>query len=303
MAKASRRSRPRLVLGLLGGLAAGVLAAGPALAQQAPGAADVQWVQMFLKDKGFDIGGRANGQMTQGTRNALSAWQKSVGLPATGNLDAATTSKIMAERNAKTAGTMHNLAQQKPGGGGPGQEKPQKEVAPRAAQRGGSVDNVGGGEVALLGPVVRSAPPGVTAPPPASSSHAPSSQAPAAQTPSRPAAGHAAPAHADPAAPQAAPRASVTATTADGTVVPTDTLSRGDGGFSIPGWVRYVVMAVLAGTLGVIGLGWWRSGRAKAPAAREDVRDEGRREPSFGSRRDELTTGPLPRLSGERRGR
>ncbi|HEY0834917.1 MAG TPA: peptidoglycan-binding domain-containing protein, partial [Azospirillum sp.] len=128
MADASRHSRPRLVLALLGGLAACAVAAGPAQAQQA---ADVQWVQMFLKEKGFDIGGRANGQMTQGTRNALSAWQKSAGLPATGNLDAATTSKIMAERNAKTAGTMNNLAKQKIGGGGPGQEKPQKEVAPR----------------------------------------------------------------------------------------------------------------------------------------------------------------------------
>ncbi|HYH21530.1 MAG TPA: peptidoglycan-binding protein [Azospirillum sp.] len=290
MAKASRRSHPRLVLGLLGGLAAGVPAAGPALAQQA---ADVQWVQMFLKEKGFDIGGRANGQMTQQTRNALSAWQKSVGLPATGNLDAATTSKIMAERSAKTAGTMHNLAQQKVGGGGPGQEKPQREVAPRAAQRSGSVDNVGGGEVALLGPVVRSVPSGATPPGPAPGVSA-STQAPTRT---------ASPAHADGTAPQAAPRASVTATTADGTVVPTDTLSRGDGGFSIPGWLRYAVMAVLAGTLGFIGLGWWRSGRPKAPPARAEAHDDVRREPSFGSRREELTAGPLPRLSGERRGR
>ncbi|HEY0838197.1 MAG TPA: peptidoglycan-binding protein, partial [Azospirillum sp.] len=112
-----------------------------------------------------------------------------------------------------------------------------------------------------------------------------------------------APVHTDTASPQAAPRASVTATTADGRVVPTDTLSRGDDGFSIPGWLRYAVMAVLAGTLSVIGLGWWRSGRPKAPAARDDHPAEVRREPSFGSPREELTAGPLPRLSGERRGR
>lgn len=278
MAGGFGRSRPQLVLAVLA-----VMLAGPALAQQ-PSAADIQWAQTILKEKHYDIGGRPNGQLTPQTKSALSRYQKDHGLPVTGNLDQGTVARMMAENAGKPAATVGNLAQQKIGGGGPGQapRTPPKEVVPRAAQRGGDVDNVGGGEV-TLGPVVRGAPGEV--PLSSRSAATPSVHSPA------------------PGAPQAAPRASVTATTADGKEVPVTALSKGEDGFSVPGWLRYAVMAVLGGTLGFIGLGWWRSGRpSSAPPVREEPR-EVRREPSFTARRDELTTGPLPRLSGERRGR
>ncbi len=275
MAGGFGRVRPQLVLAVLAGLGAGALSLNPALAQQQPGAADIQWAQTILKEKNYDIGGRANGQLTPQTRAALSRYQKDRGLPATGNLDQATIVKMMAERGAKAPATMGNLADPKTGAPAQGPRPVAREAAPRAAQRTGDVDNVGGGEV-TLGPVVRGAPGEV---------HAPGSVL------GQPA----------PGAPQAAPRASVTATTADGKEVPATALSKDEGGFSVPGWLRYAVMAVLAGTVGFIGLGWWRSGRpSSAPPVRDEPR-EMRREPSFAPRRDELTTGGLPRLSGERR--
>lgn len=283
MAGGFGRTRPRVVLAVLAGVGAGALSLGPALAQSA---ADIQWAQTILKDKNYDIGGRANGQLTPQTRAALSKYQKDHGLPATGNLDQATVAKMMGERAAKTPSTMGNLADPKTGAPANVPRVAPKEVTPRAAQRSGDVDTTGGGEV-TLGPVVRGAPSEV----PLSSGRAPSSPSIAPSA-----------AHPAPGTPQAAPRASVTATTADGKEVPVTALSKGDDGFTVPGWLRYAVMMVLAGTLGFIGLGWWRSGRPSGAAA---VRDEGERtarvEPSFAPRRDELTTGGMPRLSGERR--
>ncbi|PWC31528.1 peptidoglycan-binding protein [Azospirillum sp. TSO22-1] len=278
MAGGFGRTRPRVVLAVLAGVGAGALFLGPALAQSA---ADIQWAQTILKDRNYDIGGRANGQLTPQTRAALSKYQKDHGLPATGNLDQATVSKMMGERSAKTPGTMGNLADPKTGAPAAVQRVAPKEVAPRAAQRSGDVDTTGGGEV-TLGPVVRGAPSEVPLP----SSRTPSSSA-------------AAPA---PGTPQAAPRASVTATTAEGKEVPVTALSKDEDGFSAPGWLRYAVMAVLAGTLGFIGLGWWRSGRpsGKGPVREEEER-EVRVEPRFTPRREELTTGGMPRLSSERR--
>jgi len=285
------RTRPHVVLAVLAGLGAGALSAGPALAQSA---ADIQWAQTILKEKKYDIGGRANGQLTPQTKAALSKYQKDHGLPATGNLDQATIGKMMGERAAKTPGTMGNLADPKTGAPAATPRIAPREVVPRAAQRSGDVDNVGGGEV-TLGPVVRGAPGEVPVPSSraASPSHAPSPAPSAAPSTAAPSA---------PGTPQAAPRASVTATTADGKEVPVTALSKDEEGFSVPGWLRYAVMAVLAGTLGFIGLGWWRSGRPSSPApVRQNEEHEVRREPSFAPRRDELTTGGLPRLSGERR--
>lgn len=282
MAGGFGRTRPRVVLALLAALGAGALFPVAALAQSA---ADIQWAQTILKEKHYDIGGRPNGQMTPQTRAALSRYQKDHGLPATGNLDQATVGRMMGERAAKPQGTMGNLADPKTGAPAAVPRVAPKEVAPRAAQRGGDVDNVGGGEV-MLGPVVRGAPGDVSVP-----SSRPSSPLSAAAPPPT-----------TPGTPQAAPRASVTATTADGKEVPVTALSKGEEGFSAPGWLRYVVMSVLAGTLGFIGVGWWRSGRPSGPpAVRQDVEREERIEPSFARRRDELTTGGLPRLSGERR--
>jgi len=280
MAGGFGRTRPRVVLAVLAGLGAGALFLGPALAQSA---ADIQWAQTILKDRNYDIGGRANGQMTPQTRAALSKYQKDHGLPATGNLDQATVARMMGERSAKTPSTMGNLADPKTGAPAAVQRVAPKEVTPRAAQRAGDVDTTGGGEV-TLGPVVRGAPSEV----PLSSGRAPSTSSAAPS--------------AAPGTPQAAPRASVTATTADGKEVPATALSKGEDGFTVPGWLRYAVMAVLAGTLGFIGLGWWRSGRpSSAPPHHDREEREVRVEPSFAPRRDELTTGGLPRLSSKRR--
>lgn len=299
------RNVPWAVLAVLAGMAGA-----PALANE-PGAADVQWAQTILKEKGFNIGGRANGQMTPQTRAALSQYQKSVGLPATGNLDAATVAKMMGDR--KPSGTVGNLASQKPGST---PKLTEREVTPRAATRSGDVHSQGGGDV-MLGPIVRQAPAGVAVPPPGASSASSSAGGTQRYTPppavSSGGVGHSSPsqgsggaghgtalqtADAGPAM-SAAPRSSVTATTADGKEVPTTLLSKGgDEGGSLPGWLRYVVMAVLAGTLGFVGFGWWRSGRAQPPGfgpagADNDVeRPASRREPSFTPSRDELVVEP-----------
>lgn len=327
MAVMNGRKMPWAVLTVLAGMAAA-----PALANESS-AADVQWAQIILKEKGFNIGGRANGQMTPQTRAALSQYQKAAGLPVTGNLDSATVAKMMGDR--KASGTVGNLASQKPGST---PKLSERDVAPRAATRAGDVHSQGGGGDVMLGPIVRQPPPGVTIPPPSASGGA-SSVASSAGTTQRftppPAAGSGASSHAAVPAPAssvprtasapshapaqpmvadagpavtAAPRAAVTASTADGKEVPTTLLSKGDeGGMSLPGWLRYVVMAVLAGTLGFVGFGWWRSGRAESPgfapasADNDEDRAINRREPSFTPSRDELMTGP--RLGAARSGR
>ncbi|WP_207459462.1 peptidoglycan-binding domain-containing protein [Azospirillum sp. SYSU D00513] len=285
MSGGSNRARRVLVLPVVIGLAASGLPGTAALAQSA---GDLQWAQTILKDKGYNIGGRANGQMTPQTGAALSAYQKANGLPATGKLDQATVSKMMAERQAKAAPTVGNLAQQKPGGGGPGQTPRQtREVAPRAANSTGKVEALGGQEGGGA----------------AFSSGFPGSGAAAGGTLGT---AGSAPRGAEP-APQAAPRPNVAATTASGEPVPTvepGSSALGGGSF-LPSWatgaLRYVLMAVLAATVGGLGFAWWRSGRASAPvqAPVRQERREARLEPTFGGRRDELTAGP--RLGGDRR--
>ncbi len=284
-------------------LAGGVLGGTPALAQST---ADIQWAQTILKEKGYDIGGRANGTMHPETKSALSKYQAAHGLPATGQLDKATVDKMMGERQGKAAPTVGNLAQQKIGGGGPGQapREPQREVVPRAAptQRidSGNGEFAGGAQF--------------SAGPPATSSHS-SSSAPsgggAVSSGGAPAstASSASSASQGP-VPQAAPRASVSATTPSGQPAPLVEPPT-DSGSLLPAWatnsLRYIVMGVLALTVGGIGFGWWRSGRASsAPkgAPRDEAPRDIRREPSFGGkRREELTTGSLPPLTSGGRGR
>ncbi|KAA0679222.1 peptidoglycan-binding domain-containing protein [Roseomonas genomospecies 6] len=282
-------------------LAAGLLASVPARAQST---ADIQWAQTILKDKGYNIGGRANGQMHPETKAALGKYQAAHGLPVTNQLDKATIAKMMGEREGKAPPTVGNLAQQKVGGGGPGQapREPQREVVPRAAptQRIDSgAGSVGGGAQFSAGP-------------PATASHSSgshSSGAPSsAPAPSAPAPSAAASSQGP--VPQAAPRASVTATTPSGQPVPVVEPAAGSGSM-MPGWatngVRYGVMGVIGTTVLGIGFAWWRSGRAGAPkpAPRDDGPRDQRREPSFGGarRREELTTGALPPLTSGGRGR
>ncbi|WP_454017542.1 peptidoglycan-binding domain-containing protein [Azospirillum sp. Marseille-Q6669] len=278
-------------------LAAGLLAGAPVRAQST---ADIQWAQTILKDKGYNIGGRANGQMHAETKAALGKYQAAHGLPVTNQLDKATIAKMMGEREGKAPATVGNLAQQKVGGGGPGQapREPQREVVPRAAptQRIDSgTGSVGGGAQFSAGPPVTSS---------SSSSGGPSG-APASSVPAT-----SATASSQGPVPQAAPRASVTATTPSGQPVPV-VEAPPDSGSMLPGWAangaRYGVMGVIGATVLGIGFAWWRSGRANAsrPAPRNDGPRDQRREPSFGSgrRREELTTGALPPLSSGGRGR
>src|SRR3954463_15204346 len=105
----SFRGQRFAVLSLLIGLSmAAPLIALPAHAAE-PTAADVQWAQTILKGKGL-YSGRANGDFNEPTRNALRAYQKSAGLKQTGQLDAATSAHMLAERQATAQSTMGNLA-------------------------------------------------------------------------------------------------------------------------------------------------------------------------------------------------
>lgn len=295
-----------------------VLAVGtPGSARAEASAADIQWAQTFLKDKGYNIGGRAKGQMTPETRSSLSAYQKSVGLPATGNLDQATINKMMGEREKKAAPTMGSLSKSQVG-----QTRHEKEVAPRAAPTGrveSGNESVGG--MAQFGGAPVSAP---SSPSSSTSSSTAAGHAPApAPRPSVPAAAPAAVASgaapqsaprpsagaSEGPVPQAAPRGAVSATTPDGKPAPLEEPAAVGGGTSV--WqsnaARAGVAGLLAVTLGGVGFAWWRSGRGVDPLSRAPAGDdrprESRVEPSFGSprRREELTI--EPRLTAEARRR
>lgn len=299
---------PRAVRGLGRALAVAVpllLTVGTAAFAE-PSAADIQWAQTILKEKGFDIGGRANGQLTPQTRAALSSYQKSVGLPASGSLDQATISRMLADREKKATPTMGSLSKSQIG-----QSAKEKEVAPRAAptQRVES-----GNESFGAMPQFGSAPPPVShsspAAPPAATSHS-TSAAPASPSvvPVQPAARPPAPsqsaATAEAPAPLAAPRAAVTATDPAGK--PVEIVQKGQESSGLPGWfanlLRFGVMGLLAATVGGIGFAWWRSGRSAGalPEPEEAPEPGSRREPSFGGkRREELT---VPAGFGDMRAR
>lgn len=271
-----------------------------------PSAADIQWAQTILKEKGFDIGGRANGQLTPQTRAALSSYQKSVGLPASGSLDQATISRMLSDREKKATSTMGSLSKSQIG-----QSGKEKEVVPRAAptQRVES-----GNESFGAMPQFGSAPPPVshssTAAPSASVSHSsPAVSASPSVVPVQPAArassASQSAATAEAPAPLAAPRAAVTATDTAGK--PVEIVQKGQESSGLPGWfanlLRFGVMGLLAATVGGIGFAWWRSGRSAAALPEPDEVPEpgSRREPSFGGkRREELT---VPAGFGDMRAR
>ncbi|CBS91284.1 peptidoglycan-binding domain-containing protein [Azospirillum lipoferum] len=321
MSGISRRVRGGAAVAAVAVVVSGLALWTPGSAWAEVSTADIQWAQTFLKDKGYNIGGRAKGQMTPETRSALSAYQKSVGLPATGNLDQATVNKMMGEREKKAAPTMGSLSKSQVG-----QTRHEKEVTPRAAPTGrveSGNESVGG--MAQFGGAPVSAPSSQSSS--SSTGHstpaaAPRPQAPAAASASvapvaaRPAAGQSATTPATPAstasqgpAPQAAPRGAVSATNPDGKPVPVEEPVAVGGGTSV--WqsnaARAGVAGLLAATLGGLGFAWWRSGRGVDPLSRAPAGDdrprESRVEPSFGSprRREELTI--EPRLTAEARRR
>ncbi|WP_372396219.1 peptidoglycan-binding domain-containing protein [Azospirillum sp. HJ39] len=273
-------------------------------ARAEPSTADIQWAQTILKEKGYDIGGRAKGQMTPETRNALRTYQKSAGLPVTGNLDQATVSRMMGEREQKAAPTMGSLSKSQVG-----QTRRDKEVVPRAAPTGrvdAGNESVGG--MAQFGGAPVSSSSSSSSSSPGSHGASAASPAPPPTAAGRPAAGHTASAGEGP-APQAAPRGAVSATTPDGKPAPLEDAAAVGAAPSI--WqsnaARAGVAGLIAATLGGIGFAWWRSGRGVDPLSRAPAGDdrprESRIEPSFGSprRREELTPGP--RLTAEARRR
>jgi len=235
----------RVVCGLV---LAGMVAASPAGA--APkGSADLQWAQQLLKDKHFDPG-KPNGEMTAKTRTALTAYQRSVGLPATGDLDAATTARLMAEKSASPAmGTLGGT------GGGGSSGAPQSSHAP-------------------------SAPPALHAAP---SSRVDLPGGPAAVTPMFGAGRGEAP------APQAVPSGTVTAVPSPALPGQTLDARGDDSGeplvIAVAPWVRMLVVGVIMAILGGFAFLWWLSGRNPSWMRRRPLTGAAtavRVEPSFG---------------------
>ncbi len=238
-----------MVLAALWGLAMvpvpgpGGAAAGP------PGSADLQWAQQSLKDKGFDPG-RPTGEMTAKTRAALSAFQHAMGLPATGELDDATTARLMAARPASpTVGTLAAPTQHSHDGHGPGGHEA-TAPAPHAAPSG-RVEAGGGGDVPVFGAGGGSAAGGGV--------------------------------------PRAAPSGSVTAATvASPPLLPGALPSADAQSFALvaPAWLRDGVVGVIVAILGGFGALWWWSGRRPAgrgPALSVEAEGPVRIEPRFGA--------------------
>lgn len=230
--------------------------------------ADVQWAQRVLTEKGFDIGGRANGQMTGPTRSALKAYQKANGLPATGEVDGATIEKMMSGRNGN-AQHQGSLSAPRPGSA---PRAPEKDVKPRAAPSE-RVQTQGGGEnvnpaVAPSGPVDTSGwmPGQGSANPPAKAGGAPMAEG-------------------------AAGPVSGTQTTLPMTGGNTESTAKT--------YARPMIAAVILGMLIAIATTWWMSGRRRRPAGEGPVEQAvatRRQEPTFGGGRDSRAsadTGPL----------
>lgn len=244
----------------------------PASARDAdPNGATIQWAQQILDEKGF-YQGRASGKLDSSTAAAISAYQKSVGLKATGRLDKATIDKLVAERSEKQAPTVGNLADPN------SRAKPstpllrEEEVRPQAAPAVRGVERGEGGDQSLLGANVNPGSPPATAP---------RAAPPAARVEAAPAVGPAPSAAAGEASPSAAPR---TAVEAEG--------GQAAGGLDLSALTNSNLLryAVLGGT-GLVILGmlfaWWRGGRVPAapkPAARTAAAAPAgqRRAPSLG---------------------
>jgi peptidoglycan hydrolase-like protein with peptidoglycan-binding domain len=203
------------------------LALAPVWGTAAPpkGDADIQWAQDILRDQGYDIGGRPDGEMNDKTRAALSQYQRKAGLAVTGSLDRATTEHMLA--TVKAAPTMGNLASPSARRAAEAARAAPPPPAPKAAPKT-SVQGLGGGDQALTGVTF----PGSVGAVPAGSAAAPT--------------------------PDTAPRTAVEAT--PDTAAPGPALAE-SGRFEVPVWVH----AALYGALGMLvafgAWAWWSSGR------------------------------------------
>lgn len=226
----------------------------PALAEEEPNGATIQWAQQILDDQGF-YQGRAHGRLDSATVAAVTAYQRKNGLKATGKLDRATVARLMEGREPPKG--VGNLADPNSRARSSGPMLREQDVKPQAAPAAAGVERGEGGEQSIL-PAPGAAP--VPVPAPARSSVP--QVAGGAATPA-PAASPAA--RADQAAgtgqPTAAPREAVTV---DGTAAD-------DGGFDIEEFVPMnVVRYGLLGLVGALVLGlafaFWNSGRRRGPA-------------------------------------
>lgn len=188
-----------------------------------PGIADIQWAQRILTEKGFDIGGRADGRMTPPTRAAIKKFQAASGLPQTGDLDAATVDKMMVGRPAKPGVGALSVPK-------PGSRVVERDEKPRAAptQR---VGTEGGGDV--VNPTIVSGVP----------------QGAGDFQPDRPASGGGA------ATPRAGEAPTPLGATPAAPVTPRSS--------SPADWLRPLLAAILAGVLAGFGGIWWLSGRPR----------------------------------------
>lgn len=260
----STRARRRVALAVVLGLTAASWAASwsvgsaGAASQPSGGAsgADVQWAQSILKEKGFDPG-PIKGQMNPKTKTALGAYQKSIGLPASGELDPATVAHMMQGRPASsTMGTLGVPDPKRP------RLSPNAQSPAPMASPAKPVEASGGEVGGVIGSVVRGGP---GLPPPRMT-------APTAPTTSS---------GAEP-APQAAPRASVTAG-GPAPAMPGVVQQSEESGWSMtaPLWVRWLLMGIVGTVLALAGAIWWRSGQPSRGESLVDATSERRREPTL----------------------
>jgi len=252
---------------LFGAALLAAVGSAPVLAEDAPNGAAIQWAQQILDEKGF-YQGRASGKMDSATAAAIAAYQKSVGLKATGRLDQRTIDKLMEGRTEqKTVGNLADPTRRaKP-------SQPilkESDVRPMAAPTVGGIQRGEGSEQSILGGV------GLEPRPTAS----PATQVQGVGLDGQP-------------QPTAAPRSGVE-------VMPT-----GGGASAIdfsnltaPDWLRQGLIGAVGLLLAGMGLVWWWSGRSRRSrlplkqAPRAGHLAGARQEPSFG---------PPPPRPGERR--
>lgn len=271
-------------------LAAGLFSAGAltgptrAAAQASP--ADVHWAQDTLKSKGYDLGGRPSAKWTDGSRKALTAFQRAQGLPATGQLDAATMDKLGSVRKAPSSMGVLGAPSSPGSSGSGGTAKREAPPQPKAVP----TTRVGaeGGETGVIGGVTLGQAPAVH----------PGAASPAPSYPGQPQAVPVPRVDAQDSSPSAAPRAQVFG----GDGAPAGGVLAEQSGFQAANWMRYGVGGLLAATLAAMGWGWWRSGRRRAAAAgglmfeADDDDDRAaarmRVEPSFGAAKGQSAARP-----------
>lgn len=261
-------------------LAAGLYSAGaltsPAPAAAQASAADVHWAQDTLKSNGYDLGGRPSAKWTDGSRKALTAFQRAHGLPATGQLDAATMEKLGSVRKAPTSMGVLGAPSSPGSSGAGGAAKREAPPQPKAVP----TTRVGaeGGETGVIGGVTLGQAPAVH----------PGAVSSGAGYPGQPQAVPVPRVDAQDSSPSAAPRAQVFG----GDGAPAGGALGNEPGFQAANWMRYGVGGLLAATLAAMGWGWWRSGRRRAAVAGglmfeadDDDRASARMrvEPSFGA--------------------